>query len=147
MENEIIEEILINDINESVDGSELVDSVEEVETAPEISQDELVDALLSLINERSQDLDQEEETEEVEDEPTIVTVHDDSTIDYSDLLSNGFDTLGAELLSINENTLPETTIDTPISQYSLTNFLLFIIIAFMFMSMCFKLIRDFMLHI
>lgn len=146
MENEIFEEVLIEDDYQIVDNSVLVDSVEEVESVITYSQDELVSALLSLMNEQaSQDEEALEDdliVSEGEDVPVLVSL--DNGVDYTDLLLS----LDFRLQNIEDNLyVPEVqSIDTPLSEYQLTNVLLVSILFVSLIYIGYRFIKDNLLH-
>lgn len=150
MENEIFEEVLTEDLNQSVDGSELVDSVEEVESFDSYSQDELISALLSLLNERAADNEFNDEAQLfetepfVEPEPLLVQSVDDQ-IDYTDLLMSIDSRLSAVEDSIIESNSVQS-LDTPLSEYSLNNILLIGILIVSIIFIGYQFIKDNLLH-
>lgn len=145
-ENEIIEEVLIEDDNQIVDGIELDYPEQESESLDSYSQDQLISALLSLINEQaSQDeeaVDDDLIVSEGEDVPVLVSV--DNGVDYSDLLLS----LDSRLENIEENLyVPEVqSIDTPLSEYQLTNVLLVSILFVSLVYIGYRFIKDNLLH-
>lgn len=145
-ENEIIEEVLIEDDNQIVDGIELDYSEQESESLDSYSQDQLISALLSLINEQaSQDeeaVDDDLIVSEGEDVPVLVSV--DNGVDYSDLLLS----LDSRLENIEENLyIPEVqSIDTPLAEYQLTNVLLVSILFVSLIYIGYRFIKDNLLH-
>lgn len=145
-ENEIIEEVLIEDDNQIVDGIELDYPEQESESLDSYSQDQLISALLSLINEQAS---QDEEAvnddlivSEGEDVPVLVSV--DNGVDYSDLLLS----LDSRLENIEENLyIPEVqSIDTPLAEYQLTNVLLVSILFVSLIYIGYRFIKDNLLH-
>lgn len=145
-ENEIIEEVLIEDDNQIVDGIELDYPEQESESLDSYSQDQLISALLSLINEQAS---QDEEAvyddlivSECEDVPVLVSV--DNGVDYSDLLLS----LDSRLENIEENLyIPEVqSIDTPLAEYQLTNVLLVSILFVSLIYIGYRFIKDNLLH-
>lgn len=145
-ENEIIEEVLIEDDNQIVDGIELDYPEQESESLDSYTQDELISALLSLINEQaSQDeeaVDDDLIVSEGEDVPVLVSV--DNGVDYSDLLLS----LDSRLENIEENLyIPEVqSIDTPLAEYQLTNVLLVSILFVSLIYIGYRFIKDNLLH-
>lgn len=145
-ENEIIEEVLIEDDNQIVDGIELDNPEQESESLDSYSQDQLISALLSLINEQaSQDeeaVDYDLIVSEGEDVPVLVSV--DNGVDYSDLLLS----LDSRLENIEENLyIPEVqSIDTPLAEYQLTNVLLVSILFVSLIYIGYRFIKDNLLH-
>lgn len=145
-ENEIIEEVLIEDDNQIVDGIELDYPEQESESLDSYSQDQLISALLSLINEQaSQDeeaVDDDLIVSEGEDVPVLVSV--DNGVDYSDLLLS----LDSRLENIEENLyIPEVqSIDTPLAEYQLTNVLLVSILFVSLIYIGYRFIKDNLLH-
>lgn len=145
-ENEIIEEVLIEDDNQIVDGIELDYPEQESESLDSYSQDQLISALLSLINEQaSQDeeaVDDDLIVSEGEDVPVLVSV--DNCVDYSDLLLS----LDSRLENIEENLyIPEVqSIDTPLAEYQLTNVLLVSILFVSLIYIGYRFIKDNLLH-
>lgn len=145
-ENEIIEEVLIEDDNQIVDGIELDYPEQESESLDSYSQDQLISALLSLINEQaSQDeeaVDDDLIVSECEDVPVLVSV--DNGVDYSDLLLS----LDSRLENIEENLyIPEVqSIDTPLAEYQLTNVLLVSILFVSLIYIGYRFIKDNLLH-
>lgn len=145
-ENEIIEEVLIEDDNQIVDGIELDNPEQESESLDSYSQDQLISALLSLINEQaSQDeeaVDDDLIVSEGEDVPVLVSV--DNGVDYSDLLLS----LDSRLENIEENLyIPEVqSIDTPLAEYQLTNVLLVSILFVSLIYIGYRFIKDNLLH-
>lgn len=146
VENEIIEEVLIEDDNQIVDGIELDNPEQESESLDSYSQDQLISALLSLINEQaSQDeeaVDYDLIVSEGEDVPVLVSV--DNGVDYSDLLLS----LDSRLENIEENLyIPEVqSIDTPLAEYQLTNVLLVSILFVSLIYIGYRFIKDNLLH-
>lgn len=131
MENEIFEEVYIEDSDEVVNSDQLDNSIEEVESTDTYSQDELISALLSLMNDKAaEDSEEEFEEETFENsspEPVLVQSVDES-IDYSSQLDSIID----ELIGINshiDNVVSVITphdLFTPLNDYTLTEtFLLF----------------------
>lgn len=147
-ENEIFEEINIDTVNENSDNTELVDSVEETQTAPEISQDELVDALLLLLNEQNNLVQEDNElvNEEIDSEivPVLVqSVNED--IDYSDLLNS----INSRLESLEQLTIEYNTpqsLDTPLNEYNIQNILLIGVLLLLGVSFGYTFIKDNLLH-
>lgn len=145
-ENEIIEEVLIEDDNQIVDVIELDYPEQESESLDSYSQDQLISALLSLINEQaSQDeeaVDDDLIVSEGEDVPVLVSV--DNGVDYSDLLLS----LDSRLENIEENLyIPEVqSIDTPLAEYQLTNVLLVSILFVSLIYIGYRFIKDNLLH-
>lgn len=145
-ENEIIEEVLIEDDNQIFDGIELDYPEQESESLDSYSQDQLISALLSLINEQaSQDeeaVDDDLIVSEGEDVPVLVSV--DNGVDYSDLLLS----LDSRLENIEENLyIPEVqSIDTPLAEYQLTNVLLVSILFVSLIYIGYRFIKDNLLH-
>lgn len=149
MENEIIEEVYLDDLNQSVDGVELVDSVEEIESSDTYSQDELVSALLSLMNERAAAEEEEVEDQEVfsqveENLPVLVSL--DNVVDYTDLLVSIDNRLSAVEDSIKESNSVQS-LDTPLSEYSLSNVLLIGILAVSIIYIGYRFLKDNLLHL
>lgn len=144
-ENEIIEEVLIEDDNQIVDGSELDNPEQESESLDSYTQDELISALLSLMNEQaSQDEEAADDliVSEGEDFPVLVSL--DNGVDYTDLLLS----LDSRLENIEENLyIPEVqSIDTPLAEYQLTNVLLVSILFVSLIYIGYRFIKDNLLH-
>lgn len=144
-ENEIIEEVLVEDNNQIVNDTELDNSEQESEGLDSYSQDELISALLSLMNEQaSQDEEVADDliVSEGEDVPVLVSV--DNGVDYTDLLLS----LDSRLENIEENLyVPEVqSIDTPLSEYQLTNVLLVSILFVSLIYIGYRFIKDNLLH-
>lgn len=144
-ENEIIEEVLIEDDNQIVNGIELDNPEQESESLDSYSQDQLISALLSLINEQaSQDEEAADDLIVLEGEDVPVLVSVDNCVDYSDLLLS----LDSRLENIEENLyVPEVqSIDTPLSEYQLTNVLLVSILFVSLVYIGYRFIKDNLLH-
>lgn len=144
-ENEIFEEVLIEDDNQIVDGSELDNPEQESESLDSYTQDELISALLSLMNEQaSQDEEAADDliVSEGEDFPVLVSL--DNGVDYTDLLLS----LDSRLENIEENLyIPEVqSIDTPLAEYQLTNVLLVSILFVSLIYIGYRFIKDNLLH-
>lgn len=147
--NEIIEEVIIDDSNEIINGSELVDSVEEVESLDSYSQDELISALLHLINEQKLEEDssvQEEDFLSVQEEDSPIAVQNVDAIDYTDLLVSINERLENVETLIIDNSVPDT-LDTPLNEYSLSNILLVLVLGILFFMFMYSFIKDNLLHI
>ena len=148
-ENEIFEEVYLDDTDEIVDGSELVDTVEEVESVPTYNQDDIVSALLYILNEQKSDedsLDQEEEflSDQGEDSPIVVQNVD--TIDYTALLVSIDERLENVETLILDNSVPDS-LDTPLNEYSLSNILLVLVLGVLAVSFMYSFVKDNLLHI
>lgn len=146
-ENEIFEEVNTEDINQNIDGTELVDSVEEVESSNTYSQDELISALLSLMNERAAEEVQEEVFSDdlivQETEPVKVVVENETDFSYYfDPLYNSLDHFEDQLIEA----YSVQTLDTPLAEYDITNILLLGILVMFIISFCYRFIKDNLLH-
>lgn len=149
-ENEIFEEINIDTVDEIIDHTDMDNTEQEIEGSLSYSENELVSALLHLINEQKEvedSLDQEEillDQEESEPVPILVQSVDES-VDYTDLLislNEKMDTISTTLSGV---ATPDT-LSTPLNEYNLTNILLVVLLALFGVSMFYKLIKDNLLH-
>lgn len=152
MENEeIIEEVIIDSVDEIIDYTDMDNTEQEIESSLSYSEDELVSALLHLINEQKDledSLDQEEEIlldqEGLEPVPLLVQSVDES-IDYTDLLISLNEKMDSISTTLSGVATPDT-LQTPLNEYNLTNILLVVLLALFGVSMLYKLIKDNLLH-
>lgn len=146
MEDEVFEEVFIDDSCEVTDSVELVDSVEEIEEDSTFSQDELISALLSVLNEHaSQEEDASSDPEEIIVNEVTEVTEVEPQIDYTDILTS----MDSRLFTLEEQALvPDEvySIDTPLNQYKLDSFLLVIIFIVTFVNFGYQIIKDNLLH-
>lgn len=146
MNEEILEEVDIETTDTTFDGSVMVDSVEEVEESNNYSKDELVSALLQLIEEekaKEQESDNALVTD-LEEEPSPVLVQSADFVDYTeqlDIISYRLESLESSLAVPEPNSL-----DTSLKDYSLDNILLVCVIVLLFVNFGYQFIKDNLLH-
>lgn len=143
-ENEVyVEEITEQDI----DCVDLVDSVPELEEGVEISQEQLISALENLILNSLPEEEVVEEQEEVPDELIDELAVND--VDYSDILDSIYDEVNGINVHLSnfETLLTPHNLFTPINDYTLTEFFIFIGLVVAVMSVLIRFITDNVFHI
>lgn len=149
MDEEIIEEVGIDTNNENINNTDMDNSIEEIESDNAYSQDELVSALLQLLEDNRENAEEDDDEvleNEIDSEIVVpVLVQDANPIDYSDVLTE----MNVRLYNI-ESTLSveeeHNSLATPFAEYDLNSVLLVVVILVLFITLGYQFLKDNFLH-